>query len=375
MERNQTPGERVAFYLRNLHPGGIQRVVLTLATGLHGRGYTVDIVLVSDEGALRSEVPDGVQVHALGSDRALTSLPDFVRYVRRNEPDVVVSASDSTNLLLPWIKSLGFLDARVFVSVHNNMTQYAQMDGVWYNRALPFLIDKSYPRADGVITVSEGIAEDLREISEALVNHTVVVHNPVVDKTLLAQAQSEANHPWLQENGRPVVLGVGRLVPQKNFPLLVRAFAMLREEMDARLILLGSGPERTRIRSLTKQLSVSEYVSLPGHTDNPYPYFKAASLFVLSSDHEGFGNVIVEAMACGCPVVSTDCPSGPREILEGGRWGRLIPVNDAEALAEAMQETLAEPPDSALLRRRADDFSVSAAVDRYIEILFPVAST
>lgn len=368
------PRERIAFYLRNLHPGGIQRVVLTLAAGLAERGYVVDIVLVSDEGALRSEASDRVQVHTLMARRALTSLPDFIRYAYRYKPDVVISASDSTNLLLPWIKSLGFLDARVVVSVHNNMSQYGQMDGIWYNRALPFLIDRSYPRADGVITVSEGIAEDLWEISGALRGQTRVIHNPIVDETLRAKAQWEVNHPWLRENDCPVVLGVGRFTPQKNFPLLVRAFAKLRETTNANLILLGDGPDRSQIQSLIERLGISEYVDLPGFTSNPYPYFRNASLFVLSSHHEGLGNVIVEALACGCPVVSTNCPSGPHEILEGGRWGRLVPVNDVEALTEAMRETLADPPDAALLRRRADDFSVSASVDRYLEVLFPTAS-
>lgn len=369
--------QRVAFYIRNLNPGGIQRVVITLANRLVQRGYAVDLLLANGAGELRGDLAERVAVHNLGARRVLTSLPGFVRYVRSLRPDVVVSAPDSINLLLPWCKRLGLIDTRVVVTVHNNMSQYAQNEGVWYGKMLPYLLKCSYPLADQVVTVSAGIADDLFALSEALRPKTKVIYNPIVHQDLLEKARVNINHPWLQNRSsdQKIILGVGRFTPQKNFSLLLRAFARARQTVEARLILLGDGPDQAKLRSLIRELGLQDEVDLPGFVSNPYAYFSRASLFVLSSVYEGFGNVLVEAMVCGCPVVSTDCPSGPHEILEGGKWGKLVPVHDVDALAGAMCAELGNPTNPSRLRQRAEDFTVDAAVESYLESLLPEQAT
>jgi len=345
---------------------------LTLANGLADRGCTVDIVLASGGGALTEEFGQSVHVHSLHANRVLTSLPAFIRHVRRTQPHAVVSAPDSINLILPWLKRFGLLKARTMLTVHNNMSKYAEDEGVWYHRMLPHLIRHSYPHADQIVTVSEGIANDLFALSDELRAKTAVIHNPVVDASMPVKAQESIDHPWFRDEAHKVILGIGRFMPQKDFPLLLRSFAQVhRRASDTKLILLGNGPDRRELRSLVEDLHIEDSVDMPGFVSNPYAYLSKASLFVLSSIHEGLPTVLIEALACGCPAVSTNCPSGPDEILEGGKWGPLVPVGDVSALAQAMITTLESPPDAARLKQRAESFSVAAAVDRYYQALFP----
>ena len=177
------------------------------------------------------------------------------------------------------------------------------------------------------------------------------------------------DHPWCRESGPPLIVSIGRLHRQKDFPTLFTAFARLLEHRPARLLVLGKGPQLSELSKLAGELGISRHVDFPGFVDNPYAFLARARLFVQSSRHEGFGNVLVEAMACGCPVVATDCPSGPSEILENGRWGQLVPVGDPAALAEAMARAMDAPPRRDALRDRASFFSVERAVSRYEELL------
>ena len=193
--------------------------------------------------------------------------------------------------------------------------------------------------ADKIIAVSEGVLEDLSSISLRAARKGRVICNPVVDSEISQGAEEPISHPWIEEKNVPVVLGVGRLAPQKNFDLLLRAFARMKKERDARLIILGDGSQRGQLESRIEALGIGNHVDLLGFVANPYPFMSGASLFTLSSDYEGFGTVLVEALACGSPVVSTGCPSGPREVLEDGKWGRLVPVGDEEALAAAMRNS------------------------------------
>ena len=197
--------------------------------------------------------------------------------------------------------------------------------------------------------------------------HTI--YNPVVSTGLARKALESAGHLWLDEPECPVVLAIGRLKKVKGFATLLRAFARLLAVRPSRLIVLGEGRLRPSLVSLAKELRIAEHVDFPGFVANPYAFLAKADLFVLSSRHEALPTVLIEAMACGCPVVSTDCPFGPREILEGGRLGPLVPVGDPKPLADAMARTLGDPPEPDALRARASFFSVERAVDQYEELL------
>jgi glycosyltransferase involved in cell wall biosynthesis len=226
--------------------------------------------------------------------------------------------------------------------------------------------------ADRVGAVSEGVARDLAAMTGISVRDIAVVHNATVTPEVLEQAKEPCEHPWF-ESGRadrpPVILGVGTLSPLKDFALLIRAFARLRRGRPARLVILGEGRQRARLQALARELGVAPDVDLPGFDPNPYRFMARAEVLAVSSCVEGMPNVIIEALACGCPVVATDCPSGPAEILQNGRHGRLVPVGDEAALAEAIAATLQTAPDRVDLRRRAADFSVEHATDRYLQLL------
>ena len=228
---------------------------------------------------------------------------------------------------------------------------------------------KSFPYADAAVGVSLGVTAELAKVSGISANRLHTIYNPIVSKNLLQKANETPDHPWFNNTGPPIVLAIGRLDKQKDFPTLLTAFARLLDQCSARLVVLGEGPLRPTLLALAHNLHISEHVDFPGFVSNPFAYLAKARLFVLSSRYEGFGNVLVEAMACGCPVISTDCRSGPAEILENGRWGKLVPTEDPEALAQAMIHTMDTPSQRDALRERASYFSVERAVDRYEELL------
>jgi len=353
--------------------GGIQKIAVRLANEFVKRGHTVDLVLAKGKGALANEVHPDVETVDLNKDRVWFALPALWKYLLRRRPQALLSLGFSANVLSSVLNVLVPYELGVFISVRSNMSRFAQNDQVWYSRWVPSVIRATYPLADKVIAVSEGVLDDLSGISPRAARRGCVIYNPVFNAEMLRKAEEPVSHPWLKKDALPVILGVGRLTPQKNFDLLLRAFKRVRREKDARLIILGDGNQRQTLEARIEALDLGDRVDLHGFVDNPYPYMKRASLLVLSSDYEGLPSVPIQALACGCPVVATDCPSGPREILEEGKWGRLVPVGDEEALAEAITESLDEAHDPGCLRRRAMDFSVDKAVDNYLATLFPEA--
>ncbi|NJO99251.1 MAG: glycosyltransferase, partial [Pleurocapsa sp. CRU_1_2] len=236
-------------------------------------------------------------------------------------------------------------------------------------QSLPLAMKWLYPRADAVAGVSAGVARDL-EHQLGLKKETVrVLNNPVVNDDLIALSHASLDHPWFAPDQPPVFLAVGRLNPQKDFPNLLNAFAQVRKQQAAHLIILGEGQERQKLESIIDKLNISNDVLLPGFVTNPYPYMKRASCLVLSSKDEGLPTVLIEAMACGCPVVATDCPSGPEEILARGTYGLLVAVKNSEALGEAMLETLKNPPAQELIIQRAKEYSTEKSVEAYLALL------
>jgi glycosyltransferase involved in cell wall biosynthesis len=260
---------------------------------------------------------------------------------------------------------------RVIPSVHvaSSPVYLATLD--WRGRLLLRLAWRAYRHAAAVVAVSRGVADHLTSRVGLAADRVVVIHNPIVFPGLTERAAVPLAEPWYGAGAPPVILGIGRLEPQKDFATLIRAVALLRRERPVRLRILGEGPLRADLEAQVRAAGLEDAVQLPGFCANPFAEMRQAAVVVLSSIFEGFGNVLVEAMACGTAVVSTDCPSGPAEILEGGRLGPLVPVGDAEALAAAIGATLDCPPDPAALRARAEDFAVDQVVERYLAVLVP----
>jgi glycosyltransferase involved in cell wall biosynthesis len=342
--------------------------MVTLANGFAERGLAVDLVLAKAEGPYLSDVKGEVRVVDLGVSRVLTSLPALVRYLRRERPAAMLSALSHANVVAVAARRLARVPTRVVVSERNNFSISKANASSRRGRLMGHFMRWAYPRAAGIVAVSGGVADDLAAGIKIPRDTIEVVYNPVVTDDLSSRIRQKPDHPWVSDGGAPVVLGVGRLTTQKDFSTLIKAFARLRQEREVRLLILGEGELRSELEALVRQLRLDDAVALPGFAANPFAIMRAAGLFVLSSAWEGLPNVLIQAMACGTPVVSTDCPSGPAEILENGKWGRLVPVGDVDALADAMAATLGEleHPD---VSTRAAAFNVEQAVTSYIKVL------
>jgi glycosyltransferase involved in cell wall biosynthesis len=363
----------LAIFLPCLYGGGVERVLVNLMRGfveqgLVEQGLKIDLVLAFVEGPYLSLVPPEVRIVDLECKRLRASLPALVRYLKENKPAVLLTAMEDTNLIALWSRVLAGVSTRVVVSVHNTLSQESQNATQLKRRMAPYFARLFYPWADAVVTVSEGAAEDLARLGLSK-EQIKVIYNPVVTPDLFKKITEPPDHPWFEPGSPPVILGVGRLEKQKDFATLIRAFDQVQQHRPARLMLLGEGKERPYLEALVQELGLAKNVALPGFVANPYAYMARAGVFVLSSLYEGLPTVLIEAMAGGTRVVSTDCESGPAEILENGQYGKLVPVGDIKGISEAIISTLEKPCDSEALRRKAAEFSLERALAEYRQVL------
>jgi len=373
--REQVVKHRLSFFIPHLHGGGMERVTVSLIKGLIVRGFAVDLVLVNwGEGAYQKEISQECRIIDLGARRALTSISPFIRYLKRERPEVLITALTHVNVAALVARALSRVQVPLIVTEHSAFSAshpYAERQST--ARFLPPLMRWLYPQADFIVGVSQGVVEDLKRVLRFGSEKFRVIYNPIVDDRLLKKAEEPLDHPWFREGESPVILAAGRLHISKDFPTLLRAFALVRKQIPARLVILGEGEERKELENLAQELGIREHLDLPGFVENPYKYMKRATVFVLSSQWEGLPTVLVEAMACGCPVVSTDCPSGPREILEDGEYGILVPPKDPEGLARGILQVLENPGFREELsekgKKRSLDFTVDRAVEEYIKLI------
>ncbi len=364
-----TKKHRIAIFISFSGQGGVERMITNLAGGMAKAGCQVDLVLAKTRGEHLAAIPPQVRVVKLGSRHTLTSLIPLIRYLRREKPDALLAAKDRA--IKVAVTARYFTTPNLRLVGRLGTTVSAALDGrsplkrwLWYSGMRLF-----YRSVDQIIAVSEGVARDVQRITGLPPDRIRVVRNPVVTPQLRELALTEPPHPWLSKKELPVILGAGRLTRQKDFPTLLRAFALLQNRCPSRLVILGEGALRQRLTALAGELGIREKLALPGFTTNPYAWLARADLFVLSSAWEGSPNVLTEALALGTPAVATDCPSGPREILQQGRYGPLVPVGDAEALAEAMEHTLANPLPAERLQQAVEQYTVEASVQGYLEAL------
>ena len=345
--------------------GGAERVMLTLANDFAKRGLAVDLVLVSAEGPYLKNVAPEVRIVDLQASRSLKSLPGLVRYLRLERPKALLATIGQTNQLAVAAKRLAGVSTRVVVRESNVVLNKPSRLGNVYGR----LAHQLYRRADGVVAPSRGVADNLCERLNLPPEQVTVIYSPVISPELLRKGNMPLAHRWFgADAAAPVILSAGRLTRQKNFASLVRAFAQVRRQRPAKLLILGEGEERQRLTELVSELNLQDDVALPGFVDNPFPYMKYAAVFVLSSLWEGLPNVLIQALALGAPVVATDCRSGPAEILEGGKYGPLVPVDDDERLAEAIVNVL-DTPTLPVDEQWRSKFSQETASAQYLELL------
>ena len=358
---------RIAFFLYGLTGGGVPRRTVTLANAFAAQGDRVDMVVLNAENPWQYDIK-GMRLVSLASWRLrlpfirnkrrrqfVAARPALERYLKTEQPSVVISADSSANLTVLDARRRVAMQVPVIVTQRTHTSTYASNKPALIQR-----IQRTYPQADAVVGVSKAIIDDLAALGVPG-DRLQTIYNPVIAENFEQVTKLPVGHPWFQAGQPPVVLGVGRIGRQKDFSTLVRAFAQAHQvRSELRLVILGDAQhaaDRAALLGLATDLKIAEAVDLPGAVPQAIPYMARAALVALSSRFEGMPGVLIEALACGTPVISTDCPSGPDEVLENGRYGPLVPVGDAAALARAMLDTLANPIDRKTLAQRVHFFS------------------
>jgi len=359
----------IALFLPNLGTGGAEKAMVTLANCFSQMGHPVDMVLASREGEFLRELSPQVKVVDLQASRVFKALVPLTSYLRAHQPRGLISSMPHCNVVALVAARLARTKTRIIPRQENTMSHAARnapdVRGHW----IPFVAKNVYPWAHAVVAVSNGVADDLFRFIGIPRERIRTIHSPCTIQQIQRDSVCAVNHQWFADSGCPVIISLGRLHVQKNHETLLRAFRIVRDRRQARLVIIGEGPEREKLILTAQQLGIMDDFWLPGFVANPFAYLAKASVFVLSSRWEGLGLVLVEAMACGTPVVSTDCPSGPREILEDGRYGLLVPVGDVEAMADAMEHMIDSPVPKEVLRSGVERFSPEKIAREYLKLI------
>lgn len=367
-QRNQ-----VALFIRTLHDaGGAQRAMVRYATGLALRGIPVDVLTLRPGGPFAAELHHDIRIIVIAGGRLSRAVPALASYLRKTRPRVLFSTEPGCNVIVILAKLLSLTRTRTVIR-EGLFPSVAMREDPHRSTRIAYRLSRFvYPHADAVVAIATPMADDLAKVAhlrrEAV---TTIPVNPVVTPRLLEAADVRPDHPWFAEGQPPVVLGVGRLDAQKGFMTLVQAFEIVRTKRACRLMIVGEGPERPALERAIAASMYPEDVALAGFMVEPYAFMGHCGVFVLSSRFEGLPNALIEAIACGAPVVSTDCKSGPSDILDHGRYGSLVPVGDIAAMATAIDAVLTHPPLRERQRARGMDFTIEKSLARYLPVLLP----
>jgi glycosyltransferase involved in cell wall biosynthesis len=365
----------IAIYLHDLTGGGVERQSLIIAEEFRRDGAEVTLLLHRLRGQLLDQVPAGLRIVDMNSLRTLTDIPRLMRFLRKEKPDVLLSNLDLNNVAALLAKGLSLSRTKVVICQHNPMSESFVASENWLYRFVALFYRILSPLISGAVAVSEGVAVELETLAGIRKDLIRTINNPVVGPGFKSRSEEVSDHPWFNEPGRPVFVTAGRLVHHKDHETMLRALAIHRKRFDSRLIVLGTGPLQEVLKDLVVTLNLTKAVDFVGFHANALPFIRQADAFLLSSRCEGFGNVIVEALGCGTPVISTRCEHGPAEILQNGRYGMLVEPRNPDALAEAMNQvgTLRERFPAEMLLQRASEFSYAACASRYEEIFKALA--
>lgn len=363
---------RIAMFIPDMGGGGAERIFTLLARGFWEKGHSIDLVLVRVEGAYLQEIPDACRIVDLGVRRVRQSIIPLVKYLRRERPDVLLTTREDAVIWAIIAKILSRTDVRLVLREANTLSVNCANLKL-FGSFLYFASKLLYRYADVIVGVSQGVADDLKKHINVDGGKIVKINNPINVADIVAKSGEAVDLPWFQSGETPVVIGVGRLTKQKDFATLIRAFAIVRRKRAAKLLILGEGEERQNLQQLVTDLNLGDDVSLYGFVNNPFRYLAKAAVFTLSSRWEGFPNVLLQAMACGTPVVATDCPSGAAEILEDGKYGILVPMGDYGLLADAIIKTMDNPPTPEFLRQKCLSYDEKIIIEKYLDVLVPCA--
>jgi glycosyltransferase involved in cell wall biosynthesis len=363
---------RIAIFLQDLAGGGAERVMVNLSEGLASIGASVDLVLVRAEGPFLGTVSSSVRLVPLRTGRVMASVPALVRYIEQERPDAIISALVHVNVAAIVASRMSRHRPRVIVTDHNDVALDRRNTPERPVRLAYQLMPLVYRLASGIVGVSRGVSASVARAAWLPPTRVHTIYNPVLAPTIPAMAARLTGHPWLDDKTAPVVLAIGRLMKQKDFPTLLHAFARLATRKDVRLIILGEGDQRQSLEAEVAKLGLQERVALPGFSSNPYAWMARCDVFAMSSLWEGLPTVLIEALSLGANIVATDCPHGPSEILLDGRLGRLVPPAAPEALAAALESALDTPSPTDAGRERAREFSIEVVSRQYLSVALGV---
>lgn len=358
---------KICFFPGALKLGGVGKLTINLAKEMINQGHEVDFYLTINEGEYLNQIPPGVHLSA-GKGGALKSIFSFASYLRKRKPDVVISSRDYLNFLCILITKTVSPKTKVIASVHVDYSGMPKSEFSFNYKLMNLSLKKVYRWADNVIAVSKGVAKNFSYRHNFPLEQIDVIYNPTYDPESYKSEKAILYKDFI-DTDNPIIIGVGRLTEQKNFRLLIKAFRKVRESLDAKLIILGEGHLRNDLEVLIDELNLKPYVLLPGFVNNPIDYIKISDVYVMSSSWEGFGNVIVEAMGTGITVVSTDCPSGPAEILDYGKYGTLVPLDDIEKMSKAILNSINNPLEKKMIIKRAKSFSIENITREYLDLI------
>jgi glycosyltransferase involved in cell wall biosynthesis len=362
-ERKKT----VAFFIPSMAGGGAERVALNLIKEFHSKGWNVDLILNNATGPLLPLIPDSVRVISLNTSNTLKKLVQLCRYIQTENPSYLISLLDRINIC-GIAKKLCRSRTKIVVTIHSNTSEEFSSEKGFLTFLKPIFMRISYNLANAVVAVSQGSARDVSNLLGWQSGRVHVINNPVISPEQIEKYNEAVEHSWFNEE-IPIFLSIGRLEDVKDFSNLIRAFSLVRSQKKSRLVILGEGSLRDSLTKLIHQLKLEEDIDLHGFEENPYKYIFRCSTFVMSSKYEGFGNVLVEALSLGKPIVSTNCPNGPAEVLKDGLYGKLVAVGDPHSLADEMLNSLTSEVDVNSLKSRASEFSTNLISDQYINLL------
>ena len=365
---------KICFILPSFQMGGIEKVFVELANNFVNRYQDVSIIFHTCGGSLDKELSEDVVQVPLIANSYKSFIPMLIKYIDQHRPDVLLTSVYAIGMAAIIAKIFTRHKPKVIVGAHNRLSFKVSKPDNWKDRIFLRLGATTLLRfADSIVCVSKGVAEDLRQFALIPHNKLVTIYNPVVSQKLKNLAAETVNHPWFNKSStkHQVIISVGRLVPQKGFEVLLQAFSIVKKKRNVKLLIIGDGPELNNLQKQARSLHLDGDVIFFGQTLNPYKFLSKSDLFVMASHWEGFGNVLVEALACGCPAVSTDCKSGPREILDDGKFGELVSVSDPVALASAICRSLSSENQQIKkqLISRAEVFSVSSSASLYAALI------
>ena len=371
---------KIAVFVANLYGGGAERMMLNLAKGFAKMGIKTQIVLGIAEGPYLNEIPSSIDVIDLNSNKVLYSVNKLRKYLIDQRPDVLISTLSRVNIAAILAKSFSRVNTKLILREANTFSVYLGSNKGLWDKMIDYMIKKLYKKGDKIVAVSEGVAKDLKKTLPGLEDKITVIYNPVIDEEVFKKANEPINNEWLNDKVIPVIVAVGRISEQKDFSTLLKAFNLVLQKIDVRLLILGKynkdDKEYLKLINLIDEFDIRDRIKFEGFVDNPFAYLSRASLFVLSSKWEGLPGALIQALACGCPVVSTNCPSGPDEILKYGKFGSLVDVGDVLGLSNKIIETIKRGNSNKdELVERSLEFSVSEATNKYLKIVETVISS